>query len=425
MADAFPKPEELFKKSKPLTLNPTDNAGATPNLYDEIDANKVAFPSPSVQQRTPEQPKIPGPPANYGSGTNVPLPSSTAAAGKDLFTSSPANAAAAATPNVQSEETVQGQLTDLFSNRGLNPLFERARGSAQQWANSRGLLNSSIAAQAGEEAVMGQAMNIATQDAGTHAQRAAQAQAHLQSMVQAAQQGDINSRLQMEQFGYNFQLSEQENLHNMQLSALQGNIQAALALQQFGFDTEAMRQDFGYRLQLADAELRNALKMAEVEDEDLRGRIMLQHLNTLEELDRRNDIEDDTFRRNLQQNYLTAVERRTLQYSQEVTAIYSTQGLKAEQQAHAVQVARRNFENDMAMLADFYQQSPGWDPNWSVRIPGIASSQSQPAPGGGPRSAPRGPGGAPIRPNTPVLPNAGPRDIWRGTSPEERERELY
>lgn len=52
-----------------------------------------------------------------------------------------------------------------------NPLMAQARGQAMQIANSRGLLNSSIATQAGEEAALGTVLPLASQDADNAAQK--------------------------------------------------------------------------------------------------------------------------------------------------------------------------------------------------------------------------------------------------------------
>ncbi len=74
------------------------------------------------------------------------------------------------TAEVQSNQTVQGQLGDILKNG--NPLLEGAKARAQQQANSRGLQNSSMATQAGEEAVVNAALPIAQQDAGTYQKQA-------------------------------------------------------------------------------------------------------------------------------------------------------------------------------------------------------------------------------------------------------------
>lgn len=72
--------------------------------------------------------------------------------------------------DVQGNQTVQGQLADLLKTG--NPLLEQAKARAMQQANARGLQNTSMAAQAGEEAILAAAMPIAQQDAQTYQQQA-------------------------------------------------------------------------------------------------------------------------------------------------------------------------------------------------------------------------------------------------------------
>ena len=60
-------------------------------------------------------------------------------------------------------DTVSGQMETLLAKE--SPYITRARTSAAQYANSRGLLNSSIGAEAGESAAIGAALPIASQDA--------------------------------------------------------------------------------------------------------------------------------------------------------------------------------------------------------------------------------------------------------------------
>lgn len=61
------------------------------------------------------------------------------------------------------KETVSGQLDSLL--KASSPYIERARAGAAQYANKRGLLNSSIAAGAGEAAAIDAALPIANADA--------------------------------------------------------------------------------------------------------------------------------------------------------------------------------------------------------------------------------------------------------------------
>ncbi len=75
-----------------------------------------------------------------------------------------------------SKETVAGQLRGLLEDPDSN-YMQRARTSAWQYANSRGLLNSSIAATAGEAAAIDAALPIAQQDAGIYFQQGLENQA--------------------------------------------------------------------------------------------------------------------------------------------------------------------------------------------------------------------------------------------------------
>jgi len=289
-------------------------------------------------------------------------------------------------PEVTPEQTVQGQLEGILDKN--NALFDWARGQAGQYANSRGLQNSDMAAEASSQAVIGAALPIAQADASVFADRAAQearfwqagglqamegtikstlmAQDHLQQLVAMSHQGDVNSRLQLEQFGYNWNLSEQDNIQRMQQMALQGDINARLALQQFGFDTDLMEQDFGFRSSLMDKELRNALSVSEQDHTQWLDRMAAEHTNTLAELQVRSDLDSVGYGRALQQNYLSGAERMMLQFSQEVQAIYQQEGLTAAQQANAVNRATVRHQNDMAMLQQYYMQSPHWDTNWGA-----------------------------------------------------------
>lgn len=67
---------------------------------------------------------------------------------------------------VTADETVSGQLDKVLA--ADSPVLQRARAGAMQTANSRGLLNSSMAAGAGEAAVIDAALPIASADAGTY-----------------------------------------------------------------------------------------------------------------------------------------------------------------------------------------------------------------------------------------------------------------
>lgn len=71
---------------------------------------------------------------------------------------------------VGADQTVQGQLQNILADN--SPIIQQARSQAQQQANSRGLLNTSLAATAGESAAIQNALPIAQADAQTFAKAA-------------------------------------------------------------------------------------------------------------------------------------------------------------------------------------------------------------------------------------------------------------
>lgn len=91
-------------------------------------------------------------------------------------------------------DTVQGQLNTILQDPD-SPLMVAARTRGEQYANRRGLLNSSLGAEAGNKAMIDSALNIATPDAATNANTALQNTAALNQGNQFnAQQGLLASQ---------------------------------------------------------------------------------------------------------------------------------------------------------------------------------------------------------------------------------------
>ena len=103
----------------------------------------------------------------------------------------PSTVLPAPTPRtITGNETVRGQVEGILSEG--SPLLTRARTQAQEVANQRGLLNTSMAVQAGETAVIDKALDIARPDAQTYANAGLSAQ-------EAGYQRDLSTQ----QFGQN------------------------------------------------------------------------------------------------------------------------------------------------------------------------------------------------------------------------------
>ena len=92
-----------------------------------------------------------------------------------------------------SNQTVQGQLTGILAAN--SPLLQQARAASLAQMNQRGLTNSSMAIGAGQEAVIKQALPIASQDATTFA-NAGQLNTNLANQNAQFNTGQTNTGLQ-------------------------------------------------------------------------------------------------------------------------------------------------------------------------------------------------------------------------------------
>ena len=157
--------------------------------------------------------------------------------------------------SVSSDATVAGQMDKILSSN--SPLLQRAKTRAAQAANSRGLLNSSMGVQAGEEAVLTTAMPMAQQDASTYANQGLVNQGAQNQFSTAANKYNTDSAMSQQQFGQNFQLSDQQYGQQTGTGAYRGqgligaNLQSQLALQKGQQDFSASEAALGRTQQTA------------------------------------------------------------------------------------------------------------------------------------------------------------------------------
>ena len=118
--------------------------------------------------RTPPEDGFPPPPGGPG-GPPAPGGGQPGTQGYTPATWTPT------TRTVQSNETVADQLDRILA--ADSPLLQRARMRSAQQMNDRGLMNSTMAMQAGEAAAIDAALPIAQQDANTYRQTSAENQA--------------------------------------------------------------------------------------------------------------------------------------------------------------------------------------------------------------------------------------------------------
>jgi hypothetical protein len=318
---------------------------------------------------------------------------------------------------VQKNETTAGQLHDLLAND--SPYLEQARGLAAQAANAKGLLNSSIAVQSGEQAAISAAAPIANADAQTYANRATtnaaalntaantkqqgqiasqlSAQDAAQRLIELAKSGDIQAQLQTQKFGFDTQLSAQDNVQRLQQIAATGDQQARAQLAAFNYSTILADQQAGNDIKLEDKrfqdtlgtlaqQYQNSLGLNEQDTKLWIERQNVSHADTLDEISAQvtaqskanSSINAQQTTAQLQSQYLTQVAQRQMLASQEVAAIYSTQGLTPAQQDSAVQTAMGRLQTDLNSLQAYYQNSPMFDPTWGQAPPAGSPVMTQP-----------------------------------------------
>lgn len=139
---------------------------------------------------------------------------------------------------VTPQMTVQGQLATILKNN--SPLMQQARTEAQQQAARQGLLNSSLAGTAGEQALLKQALGIATPDAETY-------RGVGMANTQAANQMNLaNAQNSMQAQQINSANILQRNIANAELGAKVGMFNADLVYR--GADADANRRFQNYQL---------------------------------------------------------------------------------------------------------------------------------------------------------------------------------
>lgn len=114
-------------------------------------------------------------------------------------------------------ETAAGQLNTILAND--SPLMQRARAQAMQGMNARGLLNSSMAQEAGVAAMIDRATPIAQQDANTYANRSMQ----FNDQAFSAKESALNRAFQSSENTLNREFQSSENALNRRFQAAESN----------------------------------------------------------------------------------------------------------------------------------------------------------------------------------------------------------
>ena len=234
----------------------------------------------------------------------------------------PTSLAGAATYAPDDSSLVARQLQNLLASD--SPYVQRARTRAMEYANSRGGLNSSIAAGAGEGAAIDAAMPIAQADAAAFL---------------GSQRDNTNALNQFGAAGNAFQY------------------QGALNTQSNGFQTARDAAQFGYQTQLN----QQANNFTASRDATQFANRLTEMRATTDEQIRLMDKQQGT---NLYASYRTASENIQNDYAAAIQAIQVSDmdaDVKSAQIANLqnLTIARQNF------LSTIYSNSPGWSADWA------------------------------------------------------------
>lgn len=177
--------------------------------------------------------------------------------------------------DITANETVAGQLNQLLSEE--SPYMQSAKNKALEQANARGLLNSSIAVGSAQRAAIDAALPIAQSDASTYAASGLSAQNAGQQITQTGYEGNINSALNREKFGYDSTLNTQ-------------NISANSALQ-----TQKTQEAIDAQKQLNDLGLNVDLEKLKAVEKDSVSNLIQQYQQQVSLIDRTPDEQMNSF----------------------------------------------------------------------------------------------------------------------------------
>lgn len=165
--------------------------------------------------------------------------------------------------NVDGNQTVSGQINKVIA--ADSPLMQQAATGAAQAANQRGLINSSMAVQAGQAALYDKAMPIAQADAQTHGQAAKSNQDAENSFSQF----NTNAKNTASQFG----AGARNALQSQQMDTA-----AKVALTNAGAANDAAGRDAQLNTQTGLAKLDAGMKVA-LQGADAAGKIQMTQLD--------------------------------------------------------------------------------------------------------------------------------------------------
>lgn len=267
--------------------------------------------------------------------------------------------------DVAPNETVRSQLQQIIADD--SPLMQQARARAMQASNARGLLNSSMAATAGESALYDAAMPIATQDASTYARagefNAGQANTFARDnnqFVRDAYMADFNVSANewaaQQQFDREYKMLDRQQQLQLERDAIQNGYQSA-------------RDQFAAQTQMSIAQLEAASRAASIQPDTSMARLQMQM-----------DADDRKTAQNIQQDNYKTLNAARSSYNEQVAAI-STKDLSQEVKDATIRNLTTNYNDQARALTGILGITPGsWIINLDTATPTPAPPPPAPAP---------------------------------------------
>lgn len=205
--------------------------------------------------------------------------------------------------DVAPNETVRSQLQQIIADD--SPLMQQARARALQTANTRGLLNSSMAMTAADSAMYDAAMPIAQQDASTYARagefNAGQANTFARdnnAFVRDATMADFNVQANewaaQQQFDREYRMLDRQQQLTLERDAVQNGYQSA-------------RDQFAAQTQMSIAQLDAASRAAAIQPDTSMARLNAQLDADDHRADRQTAADDRSTLNNLRADYAAKV----------------------------------------------------------------------------------------------------------------------
>ncbi|KRC36244.1 hypothetical protein [Acidovorax sp. Root219] len=264
---------------------------------------------------------------------------------------------------VSPNETVRSQLQQIIADD--SPLMQQARARAMQQSNTRGLLNSSMAATAGESALYDAAMPIAQQDASTYARagefNAGQANTFSRDnnqFVRDAYMADFNVQANewaaQQQWDRDYKTLDRQQQLQLERDAIQNGYQTA-------------RDKFAAENQMSIAQLNAASQAANFQPDTSMARLNAQLDADDRRADRQTAADDRSTLTNLRSDYATKVFQ------------INTSDMSPEKADRAISDLAATYNPQLTE----YAKRLGYDPNsWVIKTTPASATTPAPAPAG-------------------------------------------